>query len=140
MAKEIVNGKELNVLNLIIKQVYFDAILDGSKTEEIREVKPTNYKKLIEVSPNDDLYCDDDGNYIPLKYDALRLYVGYAKERDTALVEVKDAEHLYLYYEGEDEPISYEWGEDELWYASQITYKLGKVISFERKAKSKAKA
>ncbi len=34
----------MKTLNLIIKQVYFDQIINGTKTQEFREVKPTTIK------------------------------------------------------------------------------------------------
>lgn len=102
-----------NTLYLTIKQVYFDQIMEGSKTEEYREIKETTYKKYLEVdeggnmlfslkaiseeelnsySEADLLYIYNDGvcPLVPkenLWY--LNLAVGYNKVRDTALVEVE---------------------------------------------------
>lgn len=33
---------------------------------------------------------DEASNTLPIHYDAMLLYVGYSKERDSALVEIKD--------------------------------------------------
>ncbi len=73
----------LKVLSLIIKDVYFKQILDGTKTIEYRELKQTTMNKYT--------YIDEaDGKRYLRRYDALRLLVGYNKERDSALVEVTD--------------------------------------------------
>ncbi|MCF0186178.1 MAG: GIY-YIG nuclease family protein [Bacteroidaceae bacterium] len=71
------------VLTLIIKKVYFDAIIDGSKTIEYRQLKQTTLKKYT--------YIDEtDGKRYLKWYDMLRLCVGYDKNRETALVQVTD--------------------------------------------------
>ena len=41
--------KVMKVLNLIIRQKYFDAILAGRKVQEFREVRPTTIKKLLQL-------------------------------------------------------------------------------------------
>lgn len=43
-----------NTLYLVIKQVYFDQIIAGTKTEEYREVKYSTYKKYVKT--------EDDGS------------------------------------------------------------------------------
>ena len=96
-----------NTLYLPIKQIYFDQIIAGTKKEEYREIKigitanrylekddDGNYVKNPEVTEPDREYFIDDYNngnfpFMPkksIKY--LNLAVGYAKERDTAVVEV----------------------------------------------------
>lgn len=95
-----------NTLYLPIKQVYFDQIIEGTKKAEYREVKEgiTANRYLLKengayvLNPDavDDLsatyYIDDYNNgkfpFKPKPYKYLSLAVGYAKERDTALVEV----------------------------------------------------
>lgn len=95
-----------NTLYLPIKQVYFDAIVAGTKKEEYREVKEgiTANRYLAKDStgkyvinpdvadPKAEYYIDDyNGGRFPFvtrDYKYLYLAVGYAKERDTALVEV----------------------------------------------------
>ena len=71
------------VLTLIIKKCYFDEIISGTKTIEYRELKQTTLKKYT--------YIDEtDGKRYLRWYDMLRLYVGYGKDRESALVEVTD--------------------------------------------------
>lgn len=81
----------MKVLNLIIKQTYFDQIIAGEKTQEFREVKPTTIKKLLQLDDEGFEVEDEHGNALPIEYDAIRFFVGYNKDRDSALVEVKDA-------------------------------------------------
>ncbi len=40
----------MRILNLIVKQVFFDQILAGTKKEEYRDVKPTTMKKYLRVA------------------------------------------------------------------------------------------
>lgn len=96
-----------NTLYLPIKQVYFDEIVAGTKKVEYREIKEgvtankylikddiTGYKLNPEnVDDPEGTYFIDDYNdgkfpFLPRQYKYLNLAVGYAKERDTAIVEV----------------------------------------------------
>lgn len=95
-----------NTLYLPIKQVYFDEIIAGTKKQEFREIKEgitanrylikdsaTKYKLNPETTdPNTEYFVDDYNNgnfpFLPKQYKYLNLVVGYAKERDTAIVEV----------------------------------------------------
>ncbi len=95
-----------NTLYLPIKQVYFDKIVEGTKKEEYREIKEgiTANRYLLKdckgkyvlnsdvTQPDKEYFIDDYNNgnfpFVPKPYKYLYLAVGYAKERDTALVEV----------------------------------------------------
>lgn len=132
---ETVDGKELRVLSLIIKQNYFDAIMQGRKVQEFREIRPTTYKKLIELDEEGYDLLDDNGNAIPIKYDAIRFFVGYNTDRDTALVEIKDA-YTEIFVNDDGEPITYKDGRDKdgnplEWVAQQVVYNLGKIYNSE---------
>ena len=73
----------LKVLTLNIKKVYFDEIMSGAKKTEYRELKQTTLNKYT--------YVDEaDGKRYLRRYDALRLFVGYHKDRESALVQVTD--------------------------------------------------
>ncbi|MGL4520393.1 MAG: GIY-YIG nuclease family protein [Phocaeicola sp.] len=75
--------KGMKVLTLNIKKVYFDEIMKGEKDIEFRELKQTTLSKYT--------YLDEsDGKRYLRRYDALRLYVGYQKDRESAIVEVVD--------------------------------------------------
>ncbi len=124
----------MKTLTLIIKQIYFDQILAGTKTQEFREIKQSTEKKYL-------IYIDEDGNRytrnddIPFEknihfeiipYDAIQLYVGYNKDRDSALIEVKNIEVDVL---------DTNWGfmiirqSGILHYRAQMVYTLGNVLS-----------
>lgn len=133
--------KVMKVLNLIIKQKYFDAILAGRKVQEFREVRPTNIKKLLQLDEEGFEIEDEHGNAQPIKYDAIQFYVGYNKDRDNALVEVVGA-HCEMFVDDNGELITYEHGRDKegkpmLWYAEQVVFDLGKVLSHNIRDKSK---
>lgn len=75
--------KGLRVLTLNIKDMFFQEILSGEKTIEFREIKQTTINKYT--------YIDQaDGKRYLRPYDVIRFYVGYNKDRDSALVEVTD--------------------------------------------------
>ena len=127
----------MKVLNLIIKQVYFDAILAGRKVQEFREVRPTTIKKLLQLDKEGYEVEDENGNAIPIHYDAIQFYVGYSKDRDSALVEVLGA-HCEIFVDDKGEPITYEYGRDKdgqplVWVAEQVVYNLGKVLAYKPK-------
>ena len=127
----------MKTLTLIIKQHWFDKIMSGEKTVEYREVTPNNCKKLIEIDDEgfiiepDASVKDEEGMQkpaIPKKYDAIRFYVGYNKDRDSALVEVKDVdcyaikdENGKFIYEGDPKGADF-------WVYTMVKYYLGKII------------
>lgn len=117
----------MKILTLIIKQKYFDEILSGKKTVETREIRHNNFKKYCELDEEGyALFDEENGVFVPKKYDAIRFYVGYNKDRATALVEVKDA-NIGIFVDEEGKEIVYEAGGEEF-IASYIDYDLGKVI------------
>ncbi|MEA4810814.1 hypothetical protein SDC9_49586 [bioreactor metagenome] len=124
----------MKVLQLIIKQQYFDEILAGTKKQEFREVKPTTSSKYI-------TYVDEKGNRylkdsdIPddvevdidvIKYDAIQFFVGYHSDRDSALVEVLNSE-FEIFVDENDQEITYEY-KGETYIEAQMVYSLGRVI------------
>ena len=131
----------MKVLNLIIKQKYFDSILCGKKVQEFREVKPTTIAKLLQLDEEGFEVTDENGNAQPIEYDAIRFYVGYNKDRDSALVEVKSA-YCEIFVDDKDEPIQFEVmntqkGRVEWWVAEQVVYNLGKILETDIKVKTK---
>lgn len=102
--KEDVDSKEkhdttgLKVLTLIIKQAWLDEILSGRKTIEYRQLKRSQLGKYTWVS-------NEDGKRYLTKYDLIRFYVGYNKDRQTALVEITDTT-----YDGENQLVEYHLG------------------------------
>lgn len=120
-------NNQLKVLNLIIKQVYFDQIMAGTKVQEFREVKPTTYKQLILHDEEGFDIEDENGLAQPIHYDAIRFFVGYKKDRDSALVEVTDACVQYFVDEN-DEVIEWQDENGVWWQASQVIFNLGKIL------------
>lgn len=121
----------MKILTLIIKQCYFDEIIAGTKKQEFREIKPTTSKKYIEEDEEGYAILDENENCIPLKYDAIRFYVGYNKDRDSALVKIVDA-HTEVFVDENDQPIVYEYKGEEYW-AEQIVYDLGEILEVKKK-------
>ena len=126
-----------DTLYLPIKQTYFDQIVSGSKNEEFREIKEgiTANRYLLKALDSNgkhehtdegkDYYIDDynDGHFPfkPYPYKRLYLAVGYAKERDTALVEVDGYRFIPNMIRG------------NLYAFWQIAYHISKVIEVHRK-------
>ena len=76
----------LKVLTLNIKKQFFDLIVKGEKKEEYRQLKQTTLNKYT--------YLDKtDGKRYLRRYDVLRLFVGYHKDRESAIVEVVDTNY-----------------------------------------------
>lgn len=89
LEKRVVKNKStfdttgMKVLTLNIKKACFDEIMNGEKKIEYRELKQTTLNKYT--------YLDEsDGKRYLRRYDALRLFVGYHKDRESALVQVTD--------------------------------------------------
>lgn len=116
----------MKVLTLIIKREWFDKILSGEKDKEYREVKPTTVKRYIELDDEGFEKEDQWGNAVPIKYDAIRFFVGYNKDRDSALVEVKDT-YTEMFVDENNQLITYTYGGQD-WVAEQVVYCLGKIL------------
>lgn len=130
----------MKTLTLIIKQCFFDEIIKGTKTQEFREVRPTTIKKLLQLDAEGYEIEDENGNAVPIHYDAIQFYVGYAKNRASALVEVKSAFCQIPLENGE--PIIYEHGTDKhgnplTWVVETVVYNLGKVLAYKPKGLKK---
>lgn len=117
----------MKVLNLIIKQIYFDAIIAGEKKQEFREIRPSSEAKYCELDEEGFAkYDEEKGIFVPKKYDAIRFFVGYKKDRASALVKVNDA-NIELFVDEEGKFIELEQNGETYW-ASQIVYDLGEII------------
>lgn len=90
------------ILALNIKETYFKEIVAGIKKEEYRLLKPSTINKYT---------FQDEGKRWLRKYDAIRFFVGYHKDRESALVEITDA--VYNFKE------------------QMVVYSLGRVIEIE---------
>lgn len=131
----------MKILNLIIKQKYFDAIMAGRKVQEFREVRPTTIKKLLQLDEEGYEVEDEYGNAQPIEYDAIRFFVGYNKDRDSALVEVESA-YCEIFVDDDGKPIVYESGVDKdgnplEWIAEQVVFNLGRILEKDIRDKSK---
>lgn len=127
----------MKVLTLSIKQKWFDEILAGKKTQEFREIRPTNGKKYFRYVLNGKEYVEEtlpsaeeepgDVDLVPVKYDAIKFLTGaYTGKRPWALVEVKGAK-IELFCDEDGNDITYEYN-GKTYVAAQITYDLGKVL------------
>lgn len=114
----------MRTLELSIKQKYLDAIKDGRKVQEFREVRPNNIKKYLQLDADGFEIEDENANAIPVEYDGI-LFT--SKETgDTALVEVTGARCEIMLGEN-GQPIEYEYG-GQVWVVERMVYDLGKII------------
>lgn len=149
-------------LYLTIKLGYFDQIVAGTKKDEYRKIKYTTYREYLECDEEGNPYYEEDltnlddscagdifmwnnGVYQYVPKDAhqfLSLAVGYAQERDTAIVEIDDITFEPLTNkqgnpararvdEVTGECIVDDNGQLCLW---QIVYHLGEVVEVNRKS------
>ena len=100
-----IDTSKLKILTLNIKEVYFKEIIKGYKTQEFRQLKPTTINKYTYIDSN-------DGKRWLRRYDAIKFYVGYHKDRESALIEITNTE----------------FDRD----ANIITYSLGRIIELRR--------
>lgn len=96
-----------DTLYLPIRQSFFDQIISGTKNVEYREIKegitmgrylikasnPSGYELNPSCTEPGKVYYYNDYNggcfpFIPKPYKYLYLAVGYAKDRDTAIIEI----------------------------------------------------
>jgi len=80
--KQTIDTTGWKILTLNIKETYFKEIVASTKKEEYRLLKPSTINKYT---------YQDEGKRWLKKYDAIRFFVGYHKDRESALVEVVDA-------------------------------------------------
>lgn len=133
---QIKEDGDLRVLTLIIKQTYFDAILQGRKVQEVREIRPTNEKKYIQIDESGYPVEDENGNCVPREYDAIRFFVGYEKGRDEALVKVLNA-HTEICVDDRGNMISYDYMGEE-YFAEVVIYELGEILDVKTKHRDKS--
>jgi len=156
MSKELPTKEK--VLYLPIKRRFFDAILSGEKKTEYREIKDTTalkYLKSWREGRERGLYyypekCDHDPGgdicvwnggvypYMEEKYTRIHFAVGYAKNRDEAIVEVKNITFEPLKLENGDDARfdragdTYIFNKDGSFCFWQVVYHLGDIIEVNR--------
>lgn len=113
----------MKILHLQIKEKWLSKIISGEKTEEIREIRPKNSTKYCEFKENGELIG-------PIHYDALMLCNGYAKDRASILIEVKESIIELIEDEETGELMTFEENGIE-YIESDIIFKLGNIL--ERK-------
>jgi hypothetical protein len=124
----------MNLLTLSIRQNFFDEILAGTKRQETREVKPSNFNRYAryvyegkEYKERDDIPGEGALDVAPVKYDALKLLTGqYKNKRPYLIVEVKRA-HIYFITDDDGEDVILEENGTE-YTMTDIVYDLGNVI------------
>jgi hypothetical protein len=110
----------MKTLHLVLKKIFFDQILAGTKKNEIRELRPKSASKYIEYEN------DEQGEVaVPKKIDFLRLYMGYETNRPYFDIEVIDAQIILIVDENGNEIIFVE--NDVEYVEAQIEYILGEI-------------
>ncbi len=128
----------MKTLTLSIKQIYFNQILDGIKTIESRDVKPSGDSKYVyytdlkskrEFKTWREIPADvGDIEINPVSYDAIKLYTGaYKGKRPSLTVEVLGAEVFFLVNEKNEQLYIEEDGIE--FPAIMIDYRLGAILN-----------
>lgn len=108
-------------LDLIIKKCFLNDILSGEKTTETREIRPNTVKKYCELA--------EDGELIGAKkYNSIRFFNGYNKDRLVAEFEIVSSEIVLFDDEETGEPLTY-LVDDIEYQEADIIYTLGKRLS-----------
>lgn len=125
----------MRTLKLSIKQKYLDAIKDGRKVQEFREVRPNNIKKFLQLDKDGFEVEDANANAVPIEYDAI-LFTSKEKG-DTALVEVTGA-HSEIMLGENKQPIEYDYG-GQIWVVERVVYDLGKILEHTENSQTEKK-
>ena len=130
----------MKTLTLHLKRVFFDEILAGTKTHEYRDILPGNQKRFIRYVLNGKEYTslqempseeDEPGevDVIPVQYDCIKFMTGAnAGARPYIVVEVKDAEVVFLTDEEGKDLILVDEENDLEYIAAQMDYTLGNIL------------
>lgn len=123
----------MKVLNLTIKHKYLCAVLEGRKVQEVREVRPNNIKRYLQLDSEGYEVEDEHGNSQPVPYDAIR-FRSRENADDYALVEIKES-YCEMFTDDEGKLITYQHGlnsegEPLFWAAEQVVYRLGKILDY----------
>lgn len=155
--------KKENTLSIIINQDDFDAILTGTKKQELREIKETTFKKYLATWSEGEvtkLYFDEDKisgkefgkhpsnpmvynngvyPYIPIPYKFIDFAVGYNKDRDSMLVAIEDIHFEPMRGENgkearfSDDEEKMRMDDNGEFCIWQIVYTLGKIVNTDLK-------
>ncbi len=115
----------MRTLQLSIRQKYLDAIKDGRKVQEFREVRPNNIKKFLQLDEDGFEKEDENANAIPIEYDAI--FFVSKETGDTATVEITGS-HCEVMVGENGLPIEYDYG-GQIWVVERVVYYLGKIIA-----------
>lgn len=112
----------MSTLTLTLKQKFADDIFSGDKTQEFREIRPTNANKYCEF--------DEDGELIaPKKYEAITFYVGkHEKDMPHFTIEVIETE-INIFEDEETGELATFDHDGEEYIQSQVVYTLGKILN-----------
>lgn len=152
-----------NTLHIIINQASFDAVLNGTTKQKIREIKETTFHKYLETWSEGEvtrLHYDEDKilkemfdkypnnpmvynngvyPYIPIPYKFIDIAVGYDKARDALLVAIDNIHFEPLKSDNgkearfSDDEETMKMDDNGELCIWQIVYTLGKIIKTDLK-------
>ena len=115
----------MKILNLIINQEYFNEIISGEKKTEERELRPNSCNRYLEYDGKD-IFTSSPESIKFKEFNAIKLFVGYNPDRDTALVEVTDTDIIAIVdEEGNQIMLNYKGQEYD---AAIVEYSLGRIL------------
>lgn len=130
----------MKTLTFNLKQAGFDEILAGTRTHECRDILPDNQRRFVRYVLNGKEYLsleempsedEEPGevDVVPVKYDAIQFITGIgAGKRPHIVVEVLDAEVVFLTDEQGEDLILVDEATGQEFIAAQIDYTLGRIL------------
>ena len=119
-------GNKVPTLTVTVSPENFDAIRSGEITELHRDVRPINIEQYLQLDENGFELEDENGNAIPIHYEAILLQDGYDKNSRALMISVKDVSTVVL-TDDNDKIITYRYLEQD-WFAEQVIYTLGPIL------------
>lgn len=141
-----------SIITLQLKGEFFEQIVSGEKKEEYREITEKNEMKFVEHKlgqktdmsgepmfdengkPVMGMYAvaDENGNSVPIHYDAIQFLNGYHADRACMLIEIKGAETSVIVDEDGND-YAYDTEDGDEFIPEMLTYDLGDIIVLKRK-------
>lgn len=131
-AVEAYRAQGKSVITFQLKGEYFEQIVKGEKKQEYREITEKNETKLLKMDADGYAVEDENGNSVPKHYDAIQFLNGYNANRACMLIEIKDA-FTEILVDANNEPISYEKENGDVFVCEQLTYDLGQILVLKHK-------
>lgn len=118
--------REVPTLTVTVLPDEYDRILSGEQKELCREVRPINVGLYLQLDSDGFELEDENGNAIPVQYQAILLQDGYDKNSRAMMISVTDIS-TNMFVDDRGELITYRYNDQE-WVGEEVVYTLGPVL------------